>query len=92
VLWINRRGRYPYVNTETWTTRAWLLLRKIDRQAGFATITDRRVAIEILRLAPRNAGQDLCKLLEEVIVDAPDPYVSLPLDPSIPRPQEGLGT
>jgi len=90
-VWIFKRGKYPYVNTECWTTRVWLLLRKIDRQHGFATITDRRVSMELVRLAPRDAGQELKSMLEEVIMDAPDPYVSLPRDPACP-PQEGMGT
>jgi len=91
-MWVNRKGRQGYVTEDVWTTRVWLLLRKIDRQHGFATITDRRVAVEILRLAPRHAGQNLKSMLEEVIVDAPDPYVSLPRDPAVPPPQEGMGT
>jgi hypothetical protein len=90
-MWINRKGKYNHVTEGVWTTRVWLLLRKIDRQHGFATITDRRVAVEILRLAPRNAGQNLKSMLEEVLVDAPDPYVSLPAHLTSPAPQEGMG-
>jgi hypothetical protein len=91
-MWVNRKGRPNYVTESVWNTRVWLLLRKIDRQHGFATITDRRVAVEILRLAPRDAGQSLKNMLEEVMLDAPDPYVSLPRDPAVPPPQEGMGT
>ena len=85
-MWINRKGKYPYTPLDVWTTRVWLLIRKVQSQAGYATITDRRVAVEILRLAPRNAGQNLKSMLEEVLCDAPDPYVSLPRDPAVPPP------
>lgn len=67
VFWVNRKGRYPYVDTQTWTTRVWLLLRKVQRQQNVSSLSDRRVAIELLRLRPRGVANHLVEYLEEIL-------------------------
>lgn len=71
-FWKSHRDRYPYVSRETWTTRTWLLLKKVDRQAGIVGLSDLRVAVELLRLAPKAAPAHLMQYLEEVITHGTD--------------------
>jgi len=40
-MWVNRHGKYPYINRNTWNTRAWLIIRK---DPATATSTNRRAA------------------------------------------------
>jgi len=83
------RDRYPYVSRETWTTRTWLLLKKVDRQCGIVGLSDLRVAVELLRLAPKTAPAHLMQYLEEVIThgtdERPTPVYDAP-------PEEGVGS
>lgn len=87
-FWVNRKGRYPYTNRDTWITRAWLLIRKVDRQAGVSSYSDRRVAVELLRLAPAGTPGHLMTMIEEVINGSAEerPYAG------DARPEEGVGS
>ena len=88
-MWINRKGKYPYVDQATWTTRVWLLIRKVDRQKMISTYSDRRVAIEMLRLAPKGAPAHLLTYLEEVLTNAAE---AEPLSfPGSSASQAGMG-
>lgn len=82
-MWINKRGRYPFVDPSVWVTRYWLLRRKINSQAGFVTPSDRRVAAELLAFAERRHGR--CGAPKHLVVDLleavlhgpdPNPYYS----------------
>lgn len=88
-FWISRRDKYPYVSRETWTTRTWLLLKKVDRQSGVVGLSDLRVAVELLRLAPKAAPQHLMQYLEEVITHGTD---ARPASGYYPASQEGVGS
>lgn len=87
-MWISKRSRYPYVSRETWTTRTWLLLKKIDRQSSVVSLSDLRVAVELLRLQPKGTPEHLVTYLEEVIThgtdEVPNAYRS--------APEEGVGS
>ena len=89
-MWVNRKGKYPYVSRDTWTTRVWLLIRKVDRQRGISSFSDRRVAIEMLRLAPQGAPAGLMLHLEEVITSAAEEHPWNP-SPGGSSPEEGVG-
>lgn len=89
MTWINRRGKYPFVDPQVWVTRYWLLRRKITKQAGFATPCDRRVAAELLAFAEGRgrcgAPKHLVTDLREAVLNGPDP------NPYSPEAEEGLG-
>lgn len=87
-MWISRRSKYPYVSRETWTTRTWLLLKKVDRQSNVVSISDLRVAVELLRLQPKGAPEHLCTYLEEVITHGTDEVPNRYLT----APEEGVGS
>ena len=91
-MWVNRKGRYPYVSRETWVTRAWLLIRKVDRQRGVSSYSDRRVAVELLALAPtgrHGVPKHLVSYLQEVLCGSAE---EVPYRPAGDAAEEGMGS
>jgi hypothetical protein len=66
-MWVNRKGRYPYITRDAWSTRAWLLVRKDPKTASAAA---RRVAAMLFEVKvhdPRGKPLGVMEILGEWI-------------------------